>query len=447
MTNGANHTGVIHLGDLDQWTFTAAQNDRIHLSIGEVFPTVVDPVFVPWIRLVGPTGVEIGHNWGALAALITVSAPLSGTYTVVVATNDGGNDNTGNYRLTLAKAPGVFSVPADDEGGAMTNGANHTGVIHLGDLDQWTFTAAQNDRIHLSIGEVFPTEVDPGFVPWIRLVGPTGVEIGNDWGALAAQFEVLAPLSGTYTVVVTTNDGGNDATGNYQLTVAKVPGGFIVPGGDEGGGMSNGVAHPGVIHLGDLDQWTFTAKQGAAITLTITEVQVGEVDPGFVPWIRLVRPDGTAITSNWADTSAQINVASAPVSGTYRVVVSTNDGGNDATGSYLLTVTGASPGFTDDPLAETLTVIKAVHFTELRTRIDALRTRFGLSPFSWTDASLPGVTVKKVHLDELRAALVAAYVAAARTPPAFTDGTITAQDTIVRAVHILQLRDAVLSLE
>jgi hypothetical protein len=57
------------------------------------------------------------------------------------------------------------------------------------------------------------------------------------------------------------------------------------------------------------------------------------------------------------------------------------------------------------------------------------------------------VTVKKVHLDELRAALVAAYVAAARTPPTFTDGMITAQDTIVRAVHILQLRDAVLSLE
>ena len=59
----------------------------------------------------------------------------------------------------------------------MTNGAIQSGDIRVGDLDQWSFQAAQNDFISLSIGEPPFGEVDPGFNPWIRLVGPTGVLI------------------------------------------------------------------------------------------------------------------------------------------------------------------------------------------------------------------------------------------------------------------------------
>src|SRR5262245_64695509 len=40
-----------------------------------------------------------------------------------------GHDATAQYRLTLAKVPGTVTVPVDDEGGPMTNGVNHTGVI------------------------------------------------------------------------------------------------------------------------------------------------------------------------------------------------------------------------------------------------------------------------------------------------------------------------------
>ena len=61
----------------------------------------------------------------------------------------------------------------------MTNGANHAGAIHRGDLDQWTFTAAQGAALSVSIGEVVIGEVDPGFNPWIRLRGPTGADLGS----------------------------------------------------------------------------------------------------------------------------------------------------------------------------------------------------------------------------------------------------------------------------
>ncbi|MCC7177714.1 MAG: hypothetical protein IT177_04915, partial [Acidobacteria bacterium] len=198
MTNGANHEGSISTpGELDEWTFTASINDAITLSIGEVVAPGPDPGFNPWIRLRRPDGVQIDSASGALTAQINITAPLSGTYTVVVASGDVGNDGLGDYRLTLAQTPGAFTVPGDDEGGALENGENHSGHIHLGDLDQWSFTAAQGDAITVSIGEVFPTELDPGFNPWIRLRSPTGANLGSESGPLTAQISVIAPLSGT----------------------------------------------------------------------------------------------------------------------------------------------------------------------------------------------------------------------------------------------------------
>ena len=65
--------------------------------------------------------------------------------------------------------------------------------------------------------------------------------------------------------------------------------------------------------------------------------------------------------------------------------------------------------FTDHPIVPGETLVRAVHFTELRTRIDALRAASGLAGFAWTnDLLTAGVTpVRLVHLLELREALAA----------------------------------------
>src|SRR5688572_33458812 len=105
--------------------------------------------------------------------------------------------------LSLAILMAVLVPRAALAQGALTNGAAHSGAISsVGEIDTWTFTAALGDSISLSIGEVLPGGPDPGFVPWIRLQRPDGVQIGSVVGLLSAQMHVDAPLSGTYTVLV-----------------------------------------------------------------------------------------------------------------------------------------------------------------------------------------------------------------------------------------------------
>ena len=94
-----------------------------------------------------------------------------------------------------------------------------------------------------------------------------------------------------------------------------------------------------------------------------------------------------------------------------------------------------------------MTPVRAVHFRELRTRIDGLRGRVGLPAFAWTDRTLtPGVTpVRRVHLTDMREALAAAYEAAGRPGPAYGAGV--AAGTPIRASHVTELRIAVIALE
>ena len=110
---------------------------------------------------------------------------------------------------------------------------------------------------------------------------------------------------------------------------------------------------------------------------------------------------------------------------------------------------GGVNGFTDDPLVPAVTPVRAVHFRELRTRIDALRTTGGLSAYAWTDPALtPGVTrVRSAHLTELRTALNQAYVAAGQPRPTYSDARVRAGTTPIRAVHVNELRAAVVELE
>lgn len=331
MTNGDNHAGAISApGELDTWTFSVGSGDAIVLSIGEVG---ADSPFYPWLRLYSPSSALVAESFGTLTAHINVNAAVAGLYRVVVGSADTGNVATGDYLLTLARAPGTFLIPDGDEGGPTTNGANHPGYIHQGDQDPWTFVAGAGDSVSISIGEV---GADSGFAPWIRLFGADGALLDQATGPLGGKIDVTVPLSGTYTVVVASADSLYAATGHYLLTWAKAPGPFVVPAWDEGGPMTDGVLYQGAVHRADLDQWVFNATAGHAVAINAAEIGG---DSGFYPWLRLYGPGGDFLGASFGATAAQISV-STPQTGVYTVVVASADGAYTASGNYSVTATG-----------------------------------------------------------------------------------------------------------
>ena len=186
--------------------------------------------------------------------------------------------------------------------------------------------------------------------------------------------------------------------------------------------------------------------------LTLPGTLTVDVSPAFVD------PDGDRLT--YAVSAAAPDVVTVLAAGA-RVtltavgvgratieVTATDPGGLSATQAFTVTVV-VTGGFTDDPIVPGVTPVRAVHFTELRTRIDALRSAAALGRFAWTDPALrAGVTpVRLVHLLELREALGAAYTAAGRAAPRWTDAAPVAGSTPIRAAHLTELRAAVVGLE
>ena len=55
--------------------------------------------------------------------------------------------------------------------------------------------------------------------------------------------------------------------------------------------------------------------------------------------------------------------------------------------------------------------------------------------------------MKRVHLTELRDALGETYDAAGRSRPAYTDPIVTAGMTAIQAVHVVEMRNAIVALE
>jgi 6-phosphogluconolactonase len=112
----------------------------------------------------------------------------------------------------------------------------------------------------------------------------------------------------------------------------------------------------------------------------------------------------------------------------------------------------AVPPFIDDPLTALpplSRVIKTIHITELRSRIDTVRAQYGLGPFAYTTPALTAAVtvIQGAHISDLRTALAQVYTAAGIPPPSYTDPALPTGTIVVKAVHITQLRAAVIAIE
>jgi hypothetical protein len=124
----------------------------------------------------------------------------------------------------------------------------------------------------------------------------------------------------------------------------------------------------------------------------------------------------------------------------YWVRVANTHGSTDSTSAR------ATVAFSDNTLVPGVTIVLAIHITELRSRVDGLRSRFKMAPYVWNDPVLiPRVSrISGDHVRQLRNALIETSGAAGASFPVFTDPVAVG---IVKAVHFDELRNAVHALE
>ena len=115
---------------------------------------------------------------------------------------------------------------------------------------------------------------------------------------------------------------------------------------------------------------------------------------------------------------------------------------HNATGASEWTFdTATTAAFTDPVLTSGTTIVKAVHVTELRQAVAAMRTAANLTT-AWTDDPLPA-PVRAAHMTELRAKLDEARIVLTLPSSTYVDATLMPQSSAIKAVHIQQLRDGV----
>jgi hypothetical protein len=99
--------------------------------------------------------------------------------------------------------------------------------------------------------------------------------------------------------------------------------------------------------------------------------------------------------------------------------------------------------FTNPTLIAQTTRVKAVHITQLRTAVGAVRTLAGLGAYSFADPTLvAGVAPKVIYITDLRTALNAALSALSLPVPSYTDATLIVHTTPIRTLHVTDLRAA-----
>jgi len=122
----------------------------------------------------------------------------------------------------------------------------------------------------------------------------------------------------------------------------------------------------------------------------------------------------------------------------YRAFAQDGNGGTSSASRDL----GTTVVFAEDPLIAGSTIVQAVHLTQLRTAVNAVRTLAALPAGSYTDPTItPGATILRRHVTELRTNLDTARSILGLAALSYTDPAITAGTTKVKAAHIQELRN------
>ena len=332
VAHAQSNSGTLSRGDaqlqsgeyVDSYTFNVAAGQQISVDL-----TSND--FDTYLIVKPPQGEQIDNDdWeGSLShSRVETVATTGGTYEVLVTSFAIGE--TGSYSLNFNT--GGYSAPS---GGYSFAGPAITGTLANGDetlssgeyIDTFDLGANAGDTVTIDL-----TATD--FDPYLLVIAPDGSQLENDdWeGSLThSRIETIAPVSGTYSVGVTSFAAGE--TGNYSLVYDTGAGGFQTStGGSTPLANTSGSLAPGDQQLqsGEYqDSYFFTAQPGQSIVVDLTSDQ-------FDPYLILKPPQGEQLDNDdWEGSLSQSRIETTATSaGEYEVVVTSFAVGE--TGSYNL---------------------------------------------------------------------------------------------------------------
>ena len=344
----------------------------------------------------GATFFTVASSTSTPPSSQTVSFRLTGlatgaTYNVsVTAVDAGGNESS---------CSSVASAVAQVDIAVTPSGTTGFGNVNVGSFATQTFTV-QSTRSGTSTG----TASVPA--PFTIVSGSPFTLVGT--GATATVTVRFAPISAVLssTNVSFTADGD---TMSRLVTGTGVSTGSTLTVSKAGAGSGTVTSSPAGISCGATCSTSFTP--GTVVTLTAA-------------------PAAGSTFTGWSGSCTGTGACSVTMSAAQAV-----------TATFAI----SSISFTDSPLVARSTVVKAVHITELRTAINAARTRNGLAASTWTDPTLTArsTTLKAVHITELRTALNQVYTRLGRALPTYTDPALVAGVTTSKAAHVQELRNAV----
>jgi hypothetical protein len=169
------------------------------------------------------------------------------------------------------------------------------------------------------------------------------------------------------------------------------------------------------------------------------------------------RRQSIAVGSDWATLSPNPgnntftdNGVGVVANTAYLYRVRAVDAAGGCPSSYSNTDLATTTIFTDDPLVVQMTIIQAVHLTQLRTAVNAVRATAALPAFNWTDLTDPpstetpvsGGRILKDQVQKLRSKLNQARNALGLASQPYTNEPLNIGDNVY-AAHIQQLRDGV----
>ncbi|MFK8078832.1 MAG: hypothetical protein AB8B97_00985 [Granulosicoccus sp.] len=335
LVDGGSVQETITLGDLDTYTFDGSTGEHVSLTLVDLNgsdPNSPGNIY-PRIYLYDPNGTLITSGFDSdVGSIVDRVLPLNGTYTVLA--KDYYDNAAGPYEIHFARVPGA------QEHGGLINGGKVREDITLGDMDTYTFYGRTGETVSLTMVDLNGDDPNTAgnLYPRVYLYDPNGALVttsfDSDVGSINNQ---VLPLNGTYTVLA--KDYYDNAFGAYEIHFAQTPGAL------EHGDLLNGRTARQLITLGDIDTYTFFAKNGDTVSITMNDLNGSDPNlPGNIyPRIFLYDPNGHLVTSASGSATASINNRPLTLNGTYTLVA--KDYYDNAFGLYSIdfSSTNSSP--------------------------------------------------------------------------------------------------------